>query len=102
MPRRDPHAPERKVLAILLKDLRKRAGVSQYEAADLYGYSQSRVSKIEGGVQMVDLIEFLRICKVLGVYPGKAFQELLGRLEDAGMKLSNASEEASTGESGRP
>lgn len=78
--KRNPHAPERKALAELIRELRMQAGMDQYVLAEKLGYSQSRVSKLETGEQMVDLVEFLRICRVVGVAPTKALGDLLERV----------------------
>jgi transcriptional regulator with XRE-family HTH domain len=50
----------------LLREARRRAGLSQEEVADRLGQTQSFVSKCERGERRLDVIELLHFCRVLG------------------------------------
>lgn len=52
-----PFRPPYDLLAQLLSDARKKARVTQNELAERLGVSQSAVSKVERGIQRLDLIE---------------------------------------------
>ena len=59
-------SPRHQALASLLRELRLDAGLSQVEVADLLGEAQSFVSKYEGGVRRLDLIELEQVAAALG------------------------------------
>lgn len=48
---------------------RTDAGMTQAQVADRLGKPQSFVAKYEGGERRLDVIEFVDICKVLGIAP---------------------------------
>jgi transcriptional regulator with XRE-family HTH domain len=52
-----PFPPPYDLLAQLLSGARKKARVTQTELAERLGVSQSAVSKVERGIQRLDLIE---------------------------------------------
>ncbi len=52
-------------LRLLLRSLRKEAGVSQTELATRLGVPQSFVSKVESGERRIDIVELRRICVAL-------------------------------------
>lgn len=58
---------------VILVAARKDAGVTQVELADLLGKPQQFVSKIETGDRRVDLVEFVAICRALGIAPVDLF-----------------------------
>jgi transcriptional regulator with XRE-family HTH domain len=49
--------PPQDVLAHLLKRSRRQSGLTQVELADRLGIGQSSVSKVERGLQRLDLVE---------------------------------------------
>ena len=53
-----------------IRDARKGAGITQQELADRLGRPQSFVAKIEGYERRLDVVEFLQVCRALGVDPG--------------------------------
>ncbi len=52
-------------LRLLLRAIRKEAGVSQAELATRLGVPQSFVSKVESGERRIDIVELRRICVAL-------------------------------------
>lgn len=53
-----------------LIDARKASGKSQVELAQLLNRPQSFVSKVESGDRRLDVVEFVEICRAIGVDPG--------------------------------
>jgi len=51
----------------LLKEARKKAGLTQVEVAEALGWGQSLVSKIERGEIRIDPIELQRFAELYGV-----------------------------------
>lgn len=58
---------KRSPLAVLLRQVRLEAGLTQRQLADALGQSQSYVSKYEADEQRLDLTELEAICKAAGV-----------------------------------
>lgn len=56
-----------KIAITLLREERKRAGISQVELAELLGESQSFVSKVERLDRRLDIIELYEFCNAIGV-----------------------------------
>ena len=69
-------SPEHTMLRKLLVDARTEAGLTQYQVADTLQWPQSDVSKIETGERRLDVIEFVRLCKVLGNDPCDIIKKL--------------------------
>ncbi len=55
---------------------RREAGVTQMELSRILGKPQSFVSKYESGERRLDVVEFISICKALGVAPAKLIKRL--------------------------
>lgn len=68
---------ERRAFHALLRELRKAKEFTQESFAKALDVPQSFVSKIESGNRRVDLLEFRRICAVLGI----TFDEFLALLD---------------------
>ena len=64
--RRSRHTSEYKRLLDALRDARKKAGLTQIEAAERLQRPQSFVAKIENGERRVDVIELAEICHAYG------------------------------------
>lgn len=73
-PFEDELARERRSLGELLRRAREESGVTQQEAAQRIGLSQSAISRFEQGERGLDLAE-LRV--ILRAY-GRTLQEFLG------------------------
>lgn len=60
----------------LLKEERKKAGLTQAKLAKKLRRPQSYVSKYERGDRRLDVIEFLEIARAVGFDPGEFLQKL--------------------------
>lgn len=65
----------------LLREVRRKAGLTQIQMADALGVGQSYVSKLERGENFVDVLLYARWCQACGFRPGSVLDELLGRHE---------------------
>jgi len=72
------HTTEYKAFCRFLQSAREHAGLTQAALATAIGKPQSFVSKAENGERRLDVLEFVAICRALGVNPSK----LLKRLQD--------------------
>lgn len=50
-----------------LRDARKAAGLTQQQLAAQLGRPQSFIAKVEGCERRLDVVEFLHLCRALGV-----------------------------------
>lgn len=64
-----PFSLEYRRFCALLKTARRAAGLTQQDVAKYLGRPQSYVSKYELGERRLDVIEFVRIAKVLSTDP---------------------------------
>ena len=55
----------------LLKEARTNAGLSQLNVADGMGWRQADISKVEAGERRLDVVEFVRMARVIGFDPSK-------------------------------
>lgn len=60
---------EYRTLIGLLRSERIAAGLTQQQVADRVGRPQSFVAKVEGCERRLDVVEFLHLCRALGVDP---------------------------------
>ena len=56
-----------RALRACLKDMRKQSGLTQIKLAQVIGADQSDISKIERGERRIDVVEFIYICRALGI-----------------------------------
>ena len=68
-----PHLYEN-ALALLI-DARCKAGLTQAELAERFGLSEALVSSYEDGSRILDLAEFIAICRAIGVDPYALLQK---------------------------
>lgn len=61
----------------LLRDERKKAGLTQAKLAKRLRQPQSYVSKYERGDRRLDVIEFLEIARAVGFDPGEVLSKLI-------------------------
>jgi transcriptional regulator with XRE-family HTH domain len=64
------------VFTNLLKEERKKSGMTQAQLAKKLRRPQSYVSKYERGDRRLDVVEFLEIARVIGFEPNKVLQKL--------------------------
>ena len=60
------HTPQYESLLLGLRSMRKRAGLTQVEAAKGLRRPQSFIAKIENGERRVDVVELSEICRLYG------------------------------------
>ena len=65
------HNPATDLLAKVVVDLRKEAGMNQRQLAATLGREQNYVARIETGQRRLDLIEWVQVLRALGVDPEK-------------------------------
>ena len=75
------HTPEYAVFRKILIALRERRGITQSSIAETLGVPQSFVSKYESGERRVDVVEFVQICRAIGVKPGKVIEDFLSEIQ---------------------
>lgn len=66
-------------LTSLLKDERKKVGLTQAKLAKKLRRPQSYVSKYERGNRRLDVIEFLEVARVIGFDPHELLQRLVSK-----------------------
>ncbi len=69
---------ERKRFLLLLRQMRKDAGLRQTDLAKKLGEPQSFVSRYESGERRLDVLELKCICSILGV----SLNDFIKRLEE--------------------
>ncbi len=73
-----PVNPELPVIAVVIRRLRPRRGLSQTACADLIGYSESWLSQVERGTRDVDSVRALReLARALDVDVHKLIEVVL-------------------------
>ena len=60
------HDDQYRVFVGMLADIRVKSGLSQQALADLLGWNQSIIAKIESVQRRLDIIELIRIADVVG------------------------------------
>ena len=73
------HNPDYRLLLEVLREARKRLGVSQVELATRLGNTQTFVSKCERGERRIDLVEFVEFAEALGTKPELLLVDYLSR-----------------------
>lgn len=66
-PRIRANRKEQKALLLLLRKVRKEAGLRQVDMAKALGLPQSYVSKYESGERRLDTLELRAVCRVAGI-----------------------------------
>lgn len=69
-------SPAHQALIARLKQARKAAGLRQAEVAQRLGVPQSYVAKVEGGERRLEVLEFIRLAKVLDLDPAQLVAEV--------------------------
>lgn len=75
-----PKHPSYSTFTKAMLDVRVESGLTQSEVAARLGKPQSYVSKYESGERRVDVVEFLEICRAVGVQPEKLIRKLAAQL----------------------
>lgn len=58
-----------------IREARRTAGITQTELANRLHRPQSFVAKVEGYERRLDIVEFVHMCRALGVDPGQILHE---------------------------
>lgn len=74
------HTPEYEYFRSLLVLARETAGMTQTEVSIKLSKPQSFVAKYEGGERRLDVIEFVDVCKALGVTPETILAKLKAKI----------------------
>ena len=69
--RRDTFGSQHRTIVAKLVEHRRAAGMTQVDLAQALGTDQSQVSKIERGERRLDVIDYLRICRAIGLDPAE-------------------------------
>ena len=71
------HSKESAKLSAALREAREKAGMTQQQLADVLEKPQSFIAKYELGERRLDVIEFLKITRIVKANPIKIIQSLL-------------------------
>lgn len=72
--------PEFRELLVLLKEIRQKNGVTQFDLAEALGTTQSVISKYERGERRIDLIQLRDFCNAIGTTLPKFVREFERRI----------------------
>ena len=75
---RSPHAPAYRKLRAALLAARGDAGLTQVQVAARLRRPQSFVSKYESGERNLDVVEFISVCRALGIEPTQVLSAVTG------------------------
>lgn len=82
-----------------LKDQRKSGGSSMRAIAIALSVPHTWVAKVEGGERRLDLLEYVRLCAVLGADPATGLQMVVEQLGTSVKKVVPAAANAAAAES---
>ncbi|MGK1418703.1 helix-turn-helix domain-containing protein [Klebsiella pneumoniae] len=51
-------------------------GITQQEVASAFGRPQSFIAKVESGERRLDVVEFVRLCRLLNIEPASILNKL--------------------------
>ena len=74
---RDKFAEDYQALLALLVAERRRRRLTQWDLARAMGTDQSQVSKLERRERRLDIIDFVRYCRAIGILPGAWLDQAL-------------------------
>lgn len=84
------------LLKTLLRETRKRLGVTQEELAERLGETQSFVSKCERGERRLDLVQLQWFCRALGIPLTEFVEEFARRSARSGQPRSRGKQTPSS------
>jgi transcriptional regulator with XRE-family HTH domain len=73
--REDLYSMEHRKLREILKRKRIAAGLRQSDVAETTNRSQAYISKFENGDLRLDVVDFVRLCRTIGVDPHTVLDE---------------------------
>ena len=68
--------PQHQELLRQLVAAREKSGLTQQELAEHLHRHQSFIAKLEGGERRLEVIEFVQICRAIGVKPEQILRKL--------------------------
>jgi transcriptional regulator with XRE-family HTH domain len=68
---RDKFDREYRAIIAALQRHRRAVGLTQWDLARALGTDQSQISKLERSERRLDIVDYLRICRAVGLDPGK-------------------------------
>lgn len=68
-------AEYRQIITALVSERQKR-GLTQWDVARAMGIDQSQLSKLERSERRLDIIDYVRYCRALGMEPGVILSHL--------------------------
>ena len=74
------HSPTYKAAISVLRDARRRTGLTQQALAERLGRPQSFVAKFERGERRIDVAEFIEIANAMEANPARLFSAALRRV----------------------
>ena len=80
-----------RIVGACLAAARRRANLTQTEAAERLGRNQTFVSEIERGLRRVDVLEIVLISQALDADPSQVFAEVM-RSAKVGLKVGKANQ----------
>ena len=80
------HSSEYKVILKMLVEMRKTAGLTQQQLADILEREQSFVWRIEHGERRLDVVEFFWVCEALGQDAKTVYTELAEAFKAVGTR----------------
>ena len=73
---------ENDALLRILREERKRAGVSQEELSRRLGQSITFMVKVERGTRRLDVVEFIGVAFALGLVPGELLDRVVEQIKN--------------------
>ncbi|CAA7627623.1 helix-turn-helix domain-containing protein [Magnetospirillum sp. SS-4] len=67
---RDKYDPAYRAIVDGLIAERKRQRLTQWDVARMMGVEQSQISKFERGERRLDILDYVRYCRAIGLEPG--------------------------------
>ena len=74
------HSADQAAFCELMRQSRRKAGLTQQELAKRLGKPQSFVAKYEGGERRLDVLEFLAVMRAMEADPGRFLRVLARQL----------------------
>lgn len=77
MASRDKFDREYRAIIETLQRRRKAAGMTQWDLALAVGTDQSQISKLERSERRLDIVDYVRICRAIGIDPGGPLRSIV-------------------------
>ena len=77
---KDKYEPAYRLIVDGLIAHRKAIGMTQCDLALAFGTDQSQISKFERGERRIDILDYLRLCRVMNISPARLLDEAMHAL----------------------